>query len=666
MKKISLLFLSVFVLTSARAQYWKKIDSVFTPSGVAVLNFSAPEFCDFDGDGDFDLLMGNSSSSRVSYFRNIGTKTNPRFLQDTSILSSIYANGYVGTNSDYPVAVDLSGDSLTDLIIGGFNGSLYYKNIGDSTHPVWQKDTAIFASVNTVIGTDSKPAFADLDGDGDLDMLVGIGESFFGGVTAGITMGFRNTGSKFLPNFVQDSTLVVGIPDIGRNAYPVLRDLDNDGKIDLLFGRDLLTFVYYKNTGTANVPVWTSNSLFSGTEAKTYWKDPSLCDLDGDGDLDLIYGTSDGTFYFYQNIGTASTPQFQYNPAYFQVIRIDGNAASVSFADFDHDGDNDFVSGDWLGKFQYFRNDGSSTSPKFTRTTTSFSSITVTSYSAPVFVDIDGDGDYDIVSGALDGKIYCFINSGSSFSQNTTLFAGIDAGWQSAPALADLDGDGDLDMIIGAEDADSLRFYKNVSGAFITDNSFIDGVTSPSYGHPTFADVDNDGDYDLIIGGISGNLRFYENVGSKSLPFWGRFDEVFANVSVRQNAAPGFADLDGDGKVDIVLGEYNGNFSLFKNMMPTEVRRTSGVSPGEFALLQNYPNPFNPVTVISYQLAANSFVTVKVYDFLGREVATLVNGELNEGTYTLQWNATGFASGVYFYRLQARNYSATKKLLLLR
>jgi hypothetical protein len=300
------------------------------------------------------------------------------------------------------------------------------------------------------------------------------------------------------------------------------------------------------------------------------------------------------------------------------------------------------------------------------RTTASFSSLTVTSYSAPVFVDIDGDGDYDIVSGALDGKIYCFINSGSSFSQNTTLFAGIDAGWQSAPALADLDGDGDLDMIIGAEDADSLRFYKNVSGAFITDNSFIDGVTSPSYGHPTFADVDNDGDYDLIIGGISGNLRFYENVGSKSLPFWGRFDEVFANVSVRQNAAPGFADLDGDGKVDIVLGEYNGNFSLFKNMMPTEVRRTSGVSPGEFALLQNYPNPFNPVTVISYQLATNSFVTVKVYDFLGREVATLVNGELNEGTYTLQWNATGFASGVYFYRLQARNYSATKKLLLLR
>lgn len=304
MKKISVVLLSVFLFTTAHAQYWIKIDSVFTPSGVVVLNFSAPEFCDFDGDGDFDLLMGNLSSSRVSYFRNIGTKTNPRFLQDTSFLSSIYANGYVGTNSDYPVASDLNGDGLIDLIIGGFNGCLYYENIGDSTHPVWQKDSATFVTVNTMIGTDSKPAFADLDGDGDLDLLVGIGESFFGGVTAGITMGFRNTGSKVEPNFVVDNTLAVGIPDIGLNAYPVLRDLDNDGKIDLLFGRDLQTFVYYKNTGTSNAPVWTSNSLFSGTETKTYWKNPSLCDLDGDGDLDLIYGTLDGTFFFYQNVGT--------------------------------------------------------------------------------------------------------------------------------------------------------------------------------------------------------------------------------------------------------------------------------------------------------------------------------------------------------------------------
>lgn len=98
----------------------------------------------------------------------------------------------------------------------------------------------------------------------------------------------------------------------------------------------------------------------------------------------------------------------------------------------------------------------------------------------------------------------------------------------------------------------------------------------------------------------------------------------------------------------------------------TAVTATSENMPVKFSLSQNYPNPFNPVTVISYQLAVNSFVTVKLYDLLGREAATLVNEQKPAGSYTVQWNATHFASGVYFYRLQAGNFSDTKKLLLLK
>jgi hypothetical protein len=86
----------------------------------------------------------------------------------------------------------------------------------------------------------------------------------------------------------------------------------------------------------------------------------------------------------------------------------------------------------------------------------------------------------------------------------------------------------------------------------------------------------------------------------------------------------------------------------------------------KFSLQQNFPNPFNSVTVISYQLAVNSFATVRVYDLLGREVATLMNEEKSAGSYTVQWDATHIASGVYFYRLQAGAFSDTKKLLLLR
>jgi hypothetical protein len=88
--------------------------------------------------------------------------------------------------------------------------------------------------------------------------------------------------------------------------------------------------------------------------------------------------------------------------------------------------------------------------------------------------------------------------------------------------------------------------------------------------------------------------------------------------------------------------------------------------PEIFKLYQNYPNPFNPSTAINYELPVAGRVDLRVYDLLGREIATLVNEVKSAGSYTVRWDAQGLASGVYLYRLQAGQYSATKKLLLLR
>ncbi len=87
--------------------------------------------------------------------------------------------------------------------------------------------------------------------------------------------------------------------------------------------------------------------------------------------------------------------------------------------------------------------------------------------------------------------------------------------------------------------------------------------------------------------------------------------------------------------------------------------------PLHFALRQNYPNPFNPSTVIGFHLPASGFVTLKIYNVLGEEVATLVNEERIAGSYEVTWDATGFASGVYFYRLSGGNFTETKKLVLM-
>ena len=88
--------------------------------------------------------------------------------------------------------------------------------------------------------------------------------------------------------------------------------------------------------------------------------------------------------------------------------------------------------------------------------------------------------------------------------------------------------------------------------------------------------------------------------------------------------------------------------------------------PRSFQLEQNYPNPFNPSTTISYQLSEVSIVKLNVYDILGRQVATLVNGRQNAGNYNVTFNASNLSTGVYFYKLQAGTYSDTKKLMLIK
>jgi photosystem II stability/assembly factor-like uncharacterized protein len=105
--------------------------------------------------------------------------------------------------------------------------------------------------------------------------------------------------------------------------------------------------------------------------------------------------------------------------------------------------------------------------------------------------------------------------------------------------------------------------------------------------------------------------------------------------------------------------DFNGNFEYFSLTGDVVI----GV-PEKFELLQNYPNPFNPSTKLGFGISELGFVSLKIYDIQGREVAVIVNENLSPGSYEFEWNAKGFTSGVYFYKLQSGNYTETKKMLL--
>lgn len=106
---------------------------------------------------------------------------------------------------------------------------------------------------------------------------------------------------------------------------------------------------------------------------------------------------------------------------------------------------------------------------------------------------------------------------------------------------------------------------------------------------------------------------------------------------------------------------------VYRSMYPTTpVENEFDKTPSNYSLSQNYPNPFNPITTITFQFPEMEFVTLKVYDVLGREVATLVNGEKPAGSYAIEFNGTRFTSGIYFYQLKAGDYTETKKMILIK
>jgi len=114
------------------------------------------------------------------------------------------------------------------------------------------------------------------------------------------------------------------------------------------------------------------------------------------------------------------------------------------------------------------------------------------------------------------------------------------------------------------------------------------------------------------------------------------------------------------GSAGTVLHTTNGGATLVNN------NYVNNNFPNQFILYQNYPNPFNPTTTINYYLPKSRIVSIKVYNILGSEITTLVNGEKSAGSYSINFNASNYASGIYFYQMKAGNFIETKKIILLK
>jgi len=128
--------------------------------------------------------------------------------------------------------------------------------------------------------------------------------------------------------------------------------------------------------------------------------------------------------------------------------------------------------------------------------------------------------------------------------------------------------------------------------------------------------------------------------------------------------------LDGAGNVYVTGWSYGSgtyeDYCTIKYSQGVGIKKISTEIPSLFSLSQNYPNPFNPITKIRFDLPKNVNVKLTIYDMLGREVETIVNEQLNAGSYEVNWDGTKYTSGVYYYRLNAGEFVETKKMILVK
>jgi len=543
---------------------------------------------DMDGDGDLDLLAGNEASPALLYL-NTGT---------TAPFGGVPGKDFTGDNGSARIAIalgDLNGDGHLDGIAARISQTthLYLNNGG--TNPFHQDGSE---AITFDISYHAAVALGDMDGDGDLDCVVGnSGPSSrlylnngtahpFAGVTGtdisggpgavwAVALGDVDgdgdldlvTGNLSSPNilYLNNGTAnpfagVTGTAITADNLNTLslaLGDIDGDGDLDLVAGNNGGPVRLYLNDGTAN-PFSIGLDL---TADNLGTRSVELGDIDGDGDLDLVTANASVANRFYLNNGTAN-PFLGVAGSDFSS---DINVVDMALADVDGDGDLDLVEGQKFLPHRLYLNNG--TASPFTGVAGSDITGDTNNTDAITVGDVDLDGDIDVVAGNLVYANRLYLNNGTAdpFAGITGADIGSAANpWTDTVALGDVDGDGDLDLVTGNEQPPHRLFLNasspNPVGYFHRDDIGADANTSWC---EALGDVDGDGDLDLVIGNLGAPIRLYLANGTTDP--WGGVGGSDVTSDAFNTASVALGDVDGDGDLDLVAGNVNTPNRLYLN-----------------------------------------------------------------------------------------------------
>ncbi len=294
--------------------------------------------------------------------------------------------------------------------------------------------------------------------------------------------------------------------NVGAFSTPAFTDLDHDGLIDLLVGREVDGFVSHYEQSSANSTSFTlrSNNL-SGLTGH-YNSLVSVTDIDGDGLLELVVGTGAGNFKHYEQTAMNGTSFTQLSNDFNNVFSAGGLTFQIPhFTDIDGDGLLDLLVGDeFLSRYEQTAANGG-TFTQLNNQNFGPTADALNGGSSTCVVDLDGDGLLDMLVGRTNGQMFHYEQNSAnstSFTQVTATFNGLDVGSYSAPSFTDLDGDGLLDMLVGGSDG-ALRHYEQVGTPTITSFTPTSGVIGTSV---TVTGTNLDGATAARVNGTAGTI----------------------------------------------------------------------------------------------------------------------------------------------------------------
>ncbi len=310
----------------------------------------------------------------------------------------------------------------------------------------------------------------------------------------------------------------------------------------------------------------------------------------------------------------------------------------------------------------------------------------------PRVVDADNGGRKDLLIGEAEGTLRLYRNINTDgypmFDGGTLLQVGfpsakvdIDVGQRPAPAVVDWNNDGRRDVVVGSKDGKIHLFINEGTDSqwdFRIERFIQEGVSDmivPTLrASPEIADLDNDGRKDILTGNTEGQLLLYRNIGNDDAPVFSgntpiESDSAAIDLPSALRSRPFICDWDADGVRDLLVGYGDGLVRLYRGSNDLAGSTTPQVAAG--GLLPAYPNPFNPVVTIPFVLSRSHRVELAVYDISGRRVAVLVDGTMPSGRHEASWRGVDvhgrqLPSGVYLTRLKAGVTVSTGKVTLVR